>query len=59
MCVVPRAPADITIGGLIFQARSLMSFIKGWYLLILVLILSSGYLSLVYVNSNEKPQIVQ
>jgi hypothetical protein len=28
-----------------------MSSIRGWYLLILVLILSSGYLSLVYVNS--------
>jgi hypothetical protein len=50
MCVVPRAPTDITIRGLMFQPHSLMSSIRGWYLLILVLILSLGCLLLVYVN---------
>jgi hypothetical protein len=49
--VVPRAPIEITIKGGVFQLQALISSIRDWYLIIFALIFSSGYLSLVCVNS--------
>jgi hypothetical protein len=47
MCVVPLTPAVIIMRGATFQPSASMSFMKGWYLAILALTLSSGNLSLV------------
>ena len=50
-CVVPLAPAVMTMSGSTFQPRSLMSSISGWYFRILLFMVSWENLSLVYVNS--------
>jgi hypothetical protein len=51
VCVVPRAPAVMTISGSTFQPCWVISTMRGWYFWILLLIDSSENLSLVYVNS--------
>ena len=51
VCVVPLAPAVMIISGSIFHPCWVMSLISGWYFWILLLIVSSGNLSFVYVNS--------
>src|ERR1700738_3681779 len=50
-CVVPLAPAVMIIIGSTFQPCWVMSLISGWYFWILLLIVSCGNLSFVYVNS--------
>jgi hypothetical protein len=47
MCVVPLAPAVIIIIGATFQPNAWISFMRGWYLVVLALTLSAGNLSLV------------
>ena len=44
--VVPLAHATMTMSGSTFQPNSAMLFIRGWYLWILLLIVSFGNLSL-------------
>jgi hypothetical protein len=51
VCMVPLAPTEMTISGSIFQPCWVMSLISGWYFWILLLIVSCGNLSFVYVNS--------
>ena len=50
-CVVPLAPAVMTMSGLTFHPRLVMSFKSGWYFCILFSIVSCGNLLLQYVNS--------
>jgi hypothetical protein len=50
-CVVPLAPATMTISGFTFHHCWVMSLISGWYFWVLLLIVSCVNLSLVYVNS--------
>ena len=51
MCVVPLAPAVMTMSGVVCHPLLFMSFINGWYLSIFLCMESVGNLSLVYVNS--------
>ena len=51
MCVVPLAPAIMTMSGSTFHPKFLMLSRRGWYLWILISIVSCGNLSLQYVNS--------
>ena len=51
MCVVPLAPAVMTISGSTFHPCWVMSLISGWYFRVLLSIVSCENLSLVYVNS--------
>jgi hypothetical protein len=51
VCVVPLAPAVMTMSGSIFHPCCVMSLISGWYFRILLLIVSCENLSFVYVNS--------
>ena len=50
-CVVPRAPAVMTKSGSTFHPSCLSLSNNGWYLVILLFMVSCGNLSLVYVNS--------
>ncbi len=50
-CVVPLAPAVMTMIGSTFQPCCMMLLIKGWYLIIFLPIVSGENLSFVYVNS--------
>ena len=50
VCVVPLAPAVMTMSGLTFHPSSMMLFMMGWYFWILFAIVSCGNLSLQYVN---------
>src|SRR5579875_1316303 len=49
-CVVPLAPAVMTISGSTFHPCWMTLLISGWYFCILLLIVSGENLSLVYVN---------
>jgi hypothetical protein len=51
MCVVPLAPAVMTMSGSTFHPKFLISFIRGWYFWILFVIVSCRNLSLQYINS--------
>ena len=50
-CVVPLAPAVMTMSGSTFYPKLVMLFKSGWYFCILFSIVSCGKLSLQYVNS--------
>ena len=50
-CVVPRAPAVMTIRGSTFHPCAVMSLSRGWYLSILLVMVFCENLSFVYVNS--------
>ena len=51
VCVVPLAPAVMTMRGSIFHPWLVMLLINGWYFWILLLMVSCENLSLQYVNS--------
>ena len=48
---MPLAPEVMTIRGLTFHPHPVIEFSNGWYLLVLFVVVSCGYLSLQYVNS--------
>ena len=50
-CVVPLAPAVMTMIGSTFQPCCMMLLIRGWYFKIFLPIVSGENLSFVYVNS--------
>jgi hypothetical protein len=50
-CVVPLAPAVMTMSGSIFHPCWVMALISGWYLRVLLFIVSCENLSFVYVIS--------
>jgi hypothetical protein len=50
-CVVPRAPIVMTIRRSTFHPCAVMLLSRGWYLFILLVMVSCENLSLVYVNS--------
>ena len=50
-CVVPLAPAVMTMIGSTFQPCSMMLLLRGWYFKKILPIVSGKNLSFVYVNS--------
>ena len=51
ICVVPLAPATITMSGATFQPLVMMLFVSGWYFMNFLSRVSVANLSLQYVNS--------